>query len=290
MVMRVRVTAPERRRKMRLRDGRTLAWSEWGPEAGLGVLYCPGAGMSGWLGFGWEEARRLGVRLLAVDRPGLGGSDPDGGKTFASWAVDVAEWRRWLGLEGLRAVGFSQGAAFALALGATGLAERVAVVSGQDELAEPRVRAMLPAGVAAMVEEAEGDPAGLERKFAAVATAEKMLELILAFSGEGDRRMYEEPEMRAGLERALAEGFGQGAHGYARDLANAMGRWGFRVEGIGAPVALWYGEEDRSPVHSPDYGETLAGRLRRGMRRVVRGEGGAVLWTRAGEILEELRG
>ena len=49
------VTPPERQAKMQLYDGRMLAWSEWGPVDGLPVLFCTGAGMSGWFGFGVSD-------------------------------------------------------------------------------------------------------------------------------------------------------------------------------------------------------------------------------------------
>ncbi len=34
------VTPPERRRAVRLSDGRALAWSEWGRLGGTPVLFC----------------------------------------------------------------------------------------------------------------------------------------------------------------------------------------------------------------------------------------------------------
>lgn len=54
-VMNDLVTAPERQATMRLHDGRVLAWSEWGRVDGLPVLFCTGAAMSGWLGFGAND-------------------------------------------------------------------------------------------------------------------------------------------------------------------------------------------------------------------------------------------
>jgi hypothetical protein len=50
--MNVGVTPPKRQTTLRLNDGRSLAWSEWGPANGLPVLFCTGAAMSGSLGFG----------------------------------------------------------------------------------------------------------------------------------------------------------------------------------------------------------------------------------------------
>ncbi|MFI6866658.1 hypothetical protein [Nocardia sp. NPDC050406] len=45
---------PERLGTTELADGRTLAWSEWGPRDGTAVLFCTGAG---W-GAGSASARK----------------------------------------------------------------------------------------------------------------------------------------------------------------------------------------------------------------------------------------
>ncbi|MGI5526577.1 alpha/beta fold hydrolase [Streptomyces syringium] len=70
------IAPPERLGRTRLPDGRMLAWAEWGPADGLPVLLCPGGATSRWLGFGADAVDALGVRLVSVDRPGLGASDP----------------------------------------------------------------------------------------------------------------------------------------------------------------------------------------------------------------------
>jgi hypothetical protein len=54
-------TAAGAREALRLPDGRTLAWSRWGPPAGRPVLFCTGAGMSGSLGFALAALPALGL-------------------------------------------------------------------------------------------------------------------------------------------------------------------------------------------------------------------------------------
>ena len=93
------VCPPERQRALHLADGRRLAWAEWGPLAGTPVLFCTGAAMSGWLGFGCHHLAELNLRLLAIDRPGLGSSDPHPDKTLESWAADGLE-ARWSAEQG----------------------------------------------------------------------------------------------------------------------------------------------------------------------------------------------
>lgn len=287
--MHVPVTPPERQDTVRLPDGRALAWSEWGPEGGLPVLFCTGAAMSGWLGFGAGDLADLGMKLLAIDRPGLGRSDPHPAKTLASWTDDVRELVRARDLGAPVTVGFSQGAPFSLALAAQRLVHAVALVSGQDQLAHPRVRPLLHPEVAGMLAAVEADAAGFERHFSRMATAEGMWQLILGMSAEHDRRLYQDEAFGRAFERALREGFAQGAGGYARDLVVALGAWPFEPEEISVPVDLWYGGRDTSPVHSPDFGATLASRLRHASHTLDPEEGGSILWTRARDILAALK-
>ena len=82
------VTLPSRQMTTQLHDGRRLAWSEWGSIDSNPVLLCTGAGMSSWLGFGANALSHLGLKLIAVDRPGLGLSDPHPNKTLSSWVDD----------------------------------------------------------------------------------------------------------------------------------------------------------------------------------------------------------
>ena len=269
-------------------DGRYLAWREWGAPDGRPVIYCPGAGMTGLLPFGQAEAGDLGLRIIAVDRPGLGHSSADPGKSLDSWTHDVAQLVDQLGLGAVLTLGFSQGAPFALALAAGGLADAVAIVSGQDELALPELTCQLPDPVAAMVRRAAQAPRALEAEIAATATPGWLWQMIETFSGPADRAFYAAEGFAPLYRAALDEGFRQGAAGYARDTVLAMAPWSFRAEALGCPVGLWFGLADTSPVHSPDFGATLAARLPAAHLTQLAGEGSAILWTRAGEILGAL--
>ncbi len=283
-----RGTAPGDPHSIRLPDGRDLAWTEWGPPDGRPVLLVPGAGMSGVLGFGTDVLGGLGLRLLALDRPGLGRSSPDPGKSYASWVGDVRCLVDRLGLRSVLGVGFSQGAPFAVALGAAGMLDAVALVAGQDDLRAQRH--LLVPEVAGMLDAVEADPAGFEREITRVADADWLWGVILATAAPVDRQQYEGSGLGAAVRAALDDGFAQGAAGYARDLVTALGPWPVPAEEIAVPVHLWYGGQDTSTVHSPDLGAALAGRIPRVRRTVLDDEGGAILWTRAREVLGALCG
>lgn len=283
------VTPPERQAAIQLQDGRTLAWSEWGPMDAIPVLFCTGAGMSGSLGFGASYLPALGLRLIAIDRPGLGLSDPDPNKTLFSWTDDVRALIQANNLQSVLAVGFSQGAPFAFALAGAGLVEAIAIVSGQDELSHPKLKPLLHPEVAGMVEAAQQDPSQFEQRFTQMATADGLWQLIINMSSKCDRTLYESEAFGAAYRQSLQEGFSQGSQGYARDLVNALGAWPVKLEDVTVPVDLWYGGLDTSPVHSPDFGITLASRLPNASHTVDPGEGSSILWTRSSDILAKLK-
>lgn len=251
-------------------------------------MFCTGAGMSGRLGFGLDALDELGVRLVAPDRPGLGRSDPHPGKTLASFAQDVNQWKERLGLENAVAVGFSQGAPFAVALAGHGVVRALALVAPQDDLGHASLAARLAPDVAALVRQVRADPDGVERQFASFADAEGMWQLIVGMSGQVDRAVYVEEPFATAWREALREGFARGAAGYARDLVLALGLWPIAPEDVRVPVDVWCGALDASPVHSPDAGASLASRFPFGVRHVDPDAGGAILWTRGRDILAHL--
>lgn len=65
-----------------LPGGRVLAWSETGPGDGTPVLFLAGAATGRSMVFG-DGSR---VRLVTVDRPGIGASTPDQHRSAASTA------------------------------------------------------------------------------------------------------------------------------------------------------------------------------------------------------------
>lgn len=285
--MAIQVLEPERTETAQLPDGRLLGWAEWGPTSGTPVLFCSGAAMGRSLGFGAGVLEKRNVRLIAVDRPGLGASTPAPGRGLLDWSADIQHFAEARGLKRLSAVGYSQGAPFALACAARGMVSAVAIVAGGDELAHPAARGLLHPEVAKLVELTVSEPARAEGVFAGM-TAQKLWEMVIGMSSESDRAVFSEPRFASAYRRALGEGFSQGPAGYARDTVLHMSRWPFELESLRAPVDLWYGALDTSPVHSPDFGETLARRLPEARRQLLPHVGSALLWTHAEDILGSL--
>jgi pimeloyl-ACP methyl ester carboxylesterase len=284
------VAEPERIGSVLVAGGRRLGFAEWGPPDGEPVLFFSGAAMGRRLGFGSDVVHDLGVRLVTLERPGIGVSDPVPDRTLGDWAADVGELTSTLGFDTPAAVAFSQGAPFGFACAVAGTVRGLASVSGQDEFHDPVIRALSAPEIASLVDAVAIEPSEVERSFATMTTADAMWALVTETSSPVDQSIYTSAEFAPAYRQSLDDGLATGAGGYARDLVLAFGSWTFAVEDIAVPVHLWYGALDASPVHSPDRGARLASRLPDARHHIVDGAGSALLWTGAAEILAELLG
>src|SRR4051812_35482752 len=99
-----------------LKDGRKLAVIEYGDTQGVPVMFFHGTSGSRLLFLEDDEiSKELGIRLISLDRPGFGLSDPKANRTLLDWADDVNEAADFLKLGKFSIVGVSGGGAFAAA-------------------------------------------------------------------------------------------------------------------------------------------------------------------------------
>lgn len=271
-----------------LPDGRRFSWYDSGPETGIPVVFCTRAGMSGSAGFGIPYLADNNIRLITPDRPGLGNSSPDAGKSPESFAADVTFLMQSLGYTRFRAAGFSQGAVYAMALAYYAQVSALALISGQDQFDYPPTRALLSADIIDMQKNARTQPDGFTSWVRENITADWLMSFILNYSGETDLAVYQAADFLPAYRQCMTEVFSQGNEGYTQDLLIAMQEWGFTPEQITCPVSLWYGEKDTSTVHSPDGGKILAGRFPRAEHHLFAEEGGSLLWTQSQAILQAL--
>src|SRR3954471_15439771 len=107
--------AGPREGEIRLDDGRTLAYAEWGDPDGWPVLGCHGSPSSRLERHveDPEPSGRGGVRLVAPAGPGCGRSEPSPGRRVLDWPGDVAQLLEHLGIARLAVLSLSRGAAYA---------------------------------------------------------------------------------------------------------------------------------------------------------------------------------
>ena len=133
---------------VRLRDGRSMGYSQYGAADGYPIVNAHG-GLACRLDVAAADAvaAETGIRLISPDRPGVGRSDPQPGRTILDWAGDVADLLDQIDVDGLAAMGWSMGGQYAAALGYAlpHRVTRVAIIAGALPLTETGVFDELPA-------------------------------------------------------------------------------------------------------------------------------------------------
>ena len=85
--------------KLALSDGRELGYAEYGTPTGTPVIFLHGAPGSRLDAAHLElAARDLGIRIISVDRPGIGWSSPKPDRKLLDHADDVQQLTTYLGL------------------------------------------------------------------------------------------------------------------------------------------------------------------------------------------------
>lgn len=100
---------------MRLADGRTIFWHQYGDPSGFPIFYFHGTPGSGIEGAVFDSAgKRQGCRIIAIDRPGVADSDHLEDRKVADWPADVAQVAAFLGIQEFSVAGWSGGGPHAL--------------------------------------------------------------------------------------------------------------------------------------------------------------------------------
>lgn len=277
-------------RTIRLLDGRRLGYAEWGDPGGRPLFFFhggPGSRIEGYLGD--EAARARGVRLIAIDRPGMGLSDFQQHRTLVDWPDDVVQVAAALGLNRFAVLGISGGAPYA-AVCAWKLSDRLTGAGIVSSLAPLDV----PGAVASMgrqnrlVFQLVGHVAILGRVLMAAmaVSVDRRRDRILerGVAAAVDKEFLRRPEVRKILGESLSEAFRRGSRGPAWEMGLYARPWGFRLGDIRTPVYLSHGEQDaNAPV---TMGRYLATKIPECRASFYAGEGHLHFLDRLPEILE----
>lgn len=239
------IAAPLVDETLRLADGRLLAWAEWGDRRGHPALFLHPRPGSRLLCPDPAATAAAGVRLITVDRPGYGGSDPVPDPTLTGFAADLDRLIDHLWLGQVPLVGWSVGGLYAAACAAV-LGERVSALALIATPAPDDAVRWLAAEDHALAGMAATDPAGA---FAAAISAAAPLVTVPEKSGDpwyrpADSGIRARPGVQWPLNTMWREAFRAGAHGHAADLVATARSWGFAPARIQAPTTLHYGDDD----------------------------------------------
>lgn len=236
-----------------LPDGRRLAYAEFGKPEGKPVLYFHGAPSSRLepLLIGDEVWVRSGLRVIAPDRPGIGGSDFQPRRGFSDWPKDVVALADALGLKQFAVLGNSGGGPYA-AVCAARIPERLStavIVSGGWQMNLPEAKDNMPF---------------INRLFLILAGhASPLLRLMLktmgsSSAGEPEKELaklkprvpptdyaaFEKPGRVEALHEMMRECMRGGTKGAAWDMRLYMREFDFKLSEIRMPLKFFHGALD----------------------------------------------
>jgi len=236
-------------------DGRTLSYLEVGDPAGPLVIHNHG-GPSSRLEAHLlaSAAARHHLRLLCVDRPGMGRSAPQRARTYAGWAADLVAVADALGCRQFGVTGWSEGGPWALAAAAyidPGRLRHVSSIApgsygafGDNSAADHLSTVDALGGALAL-----RFPPVFRVMYAALGFTAKhfrasFVKQVRTTVNGYDQEILSRPEIATAFGDACAECFAQGSAGLVRDAELLYRRWAFDVRTIERTVHLWQGLDD----------------------------------------------
>jgi pimeloyl-ACP methyl ester carboxylesterase len=277
-------------------DGLAIGFAEFGAPGGTPVILTHGYGDSRLTRHPDDSIlSRLDIRLITLDRPGVGLSDYRPARSVLDWADEIATVADHLGLQRFALLGWSGGGPHALA-GAYRFPDRLTatgVIAGFAPFDRPNatdgmrddMRKFLPIlrrvpwlarpMTSSLPREYRQDPAkAFEKQF-----------------GRGqpdpDRRALADQTTRDNLLAGAVEAVRQGSKGLATDMQLFLARsWGFMPSEIAGTVFLWYGDADT--LVPLQMGQYLARTIPKSRLTVYPGEGHMIFYRHWEEILGTL--
>ena len=263
-----------------VRDDRRLSFAEYGSRRGSAIVWMhgtPGARRQIPL-----EARAYaeehGLRIVGIDRPGIGSSTPHLYADILDWTLDLEILLDTLGIDTLRLIGLSGGGPYVLAAGVAmpervhgvGILGGVAPTTGEDAVGGGMIQlavrlapllsiARVPLGVALT------GAIRLVRPLAGPA-----LDLYAAVQPPGDRKLLARPEFKAMFLDDLLNGSRFQTSAPLTDLVLFTRDWGFAAADVTVPVRWWHGDDDH--IVPLAHGQHLVERLPDATLKVIAGE------------------
>ncbi len=275
------------------RDGRTLAYLEVGDRHGPLVMHNhggPGSRFEARLFADAASKKRL--RLVCVDRPGMGQSSPQEARTYAGWTDDLVTIADALGHDEFGVTGWSEGGPWALAAAAyidpvrlrhvTSIAPGSYGAFGDNWAAENLSKADALGGSLAL----RFKP-GFRLMYAALGITAKhfrhtFVKQVRNGVNDYDRQILLRPGIGTAFGDSCAECFAHGSDGLVRDAELLYRSWAFDVTKVERPVHVWQGLDDRlvpDPIN-----KTVADRIPGAVWHPVEGAGHFVAVGAADDI------
>ncbi len=261
-----------------LADGRALSYDDYGDPDGLPVIFSHGLSDSRLLRNPDEDlTRSLGVRMIAPDEPGVGGSSPSPGRRMVDWGPDMEQLADALGLDTFAVAGHSGGGPHALAI-AHHLPDRVtrgvlaSPVGPLDKEGFDHMMAMKDLKLIVRLHRLHHLVRWAYR--ADIHKAEKDIDAFISGMAKEDPSDAEtftaSTEQRQMFAANFAAGMAQDEEG-VYEMTMALWDWGFDIADVQQPFTVFYGDND--DIVEPAMPAKVADLLPHGTARVWKGAG-----------------
>jgi pimeloyl-ACP methyl ester carboxylesterase len=237
-----------------VRGDRRLSFAEYGSRRGPAIVWMhgtPGARRQIPL-----EARayaeRHGLRLIGLDRPGIGSSTSHLYPDILDWTRDLELVLETLAIDTVRVIGLSGGGPYALAAGAAlpdrvhgvGVLGGVAPTRGTDATVGGAVQLAVHLAPLISVARVPLSVALTQSIRLARPLAGPALDLYAAVQPAGDKNLLSRPEFKAMFLDDLLNGSRFQTSAPINDLILFTRHWGFELNDVTVPVLWWHGDDD----------------------------------------------
>ncbi len=240
---------------LHLPHGRILAYRQYGAPDGPPVFFFHGwPGESHQASLLHEAALQLGIRVVAPNRPGIGGSSPQPERGLLDWPPLVAALADALGITRFRVIGLSGGGPYAHAC-AWALGQRVsayATVCGALPAAPGPSRRHLSLVYRGMLAIHDRAPWLLQSslipmvRLARLPLPRPLLWIGLRSVGPSDRAALWPKHSFAKYFPAFRHAMQSGMTGLWEDGKPYSSAWPFDLAEILTPLTIWHGSQDRN--------------------------------------------
>lgn len=248
------VREPRLEGTVRVGGNRRLGFAEFGPPDGRAVVWLHGTpGARRQIP---NEARTFadehGLRIVGLDRPGIGSSTPHVYGSIVESAADLEVVADRLGLDDLTVIGLSGGGPYALAAGAA-LPDRVRAVGVLGGVAPTVGDDAIDGGLVALGRRLAPIVAVGRVPIGAALTgairvikplASPALDIYARVSPPGDRALLRRPEFKAMFLDDLLNGSRKQLSAPLADVLLFSRHWGFDLADVKVPVRWWHGDAD----------------------------------------------
>jgi pimeloyl-ACP methyl ester carboxylesterase len=273
-----------------LPDGRRLGYAEFGDPAGSRVIIhhhgLPSCRLE-ILIYQDIVANYPGLRILSVDRPGIGGSTPDPNASIMSWPADLVALAEALKVDRFAVVAPSAGAPYALAV-ARALPKRVTGVTLVGPMLPTELNNGRRAGSGAkelsLIKKHQAlSTRVIGRKVQAMDQGKGQGRIAKLMTPASKRELMSDPKFAETYRRIRSETFRQGIDSVIASILQISAPWSRWLGEVATPVTILHGTEDKT-VPS-DKVPLLAAALPKAELRYIEGETHLSLPARRPELL-----